>query len=52
MQWKLVLRACAELKNMNKNVYMLTGDNEASAKIIANEIGIDNVRVIWHLNKN
>ena len=32
-----------ELKNMNKNVYMLTGDNEASAKIIANEIGIDNV---------
>ena len=32
-----------ELKNMNKNIYMLTGDNEASAKIIANEIGIDNV---------
>ena len=32
-----------ELKNMNKNIYMLTGDNEDSAKIIANEIGIDNV---------
>ena len=32
-----------ELKNMNKNIYMLTGDNEAAAKIIANEIGIDNV---------
>ena len=32
-----------ELKNMNKNIYMLTGDNEASAKIIANEIDIDNV---------
>lgn len=32
-----------KLKNMNKNIYMLTGDNEAAAKIIANEIGIDNV---------
>lgn len=32
-----------ELKNMNKNIDMLTGDNEAAAKIIANEIGIDNV---------
>ena len=32
-----------ELKNRNKNIYMLTGDNEAAAKIIANEIGIDNV---------
>ena len=32
-----------ELKNMNKNIYMLTGDNEAAAKIIANEVGIDNV---------
>ena len=32
-----------ELKNMNKNIYMLTGDNEAAAKIIANEIGINNV---------
>ena len=32
-----------ELKNMNKNIYMLTGDNEAAAKIIVNEIGIDNV---------
>ncbi len=32
-----------ELKNMNKNIYMLTGDNEAAAKIIANEIGIDNI---------
>lgn len=32
-----------ELKNMNKNIYMLTGDNEAAARIIANEIGIDNV---------
>ena len=32
-----------ELKNMNKNIYMLTGDNESAAKIIANEIGIDNV---------
>ena len=32
-----------ELKNMNKNIYMLTGDNESAAKIIANEIGIDNI---------
>ena len=32
-----------ELKNVNKNIYMLTGDNESAAKIIANEIGIDNV---------
>ena len=28
-----------ELKNMNKNIYMLTGDNEAAAKIIAKSGG-------------
>ena len=32
-----------DLKKMNKNIYMLTGDNESSAKIIADEIGIENV---------
>lgn len=31
------------LKKMNKNVYMLTGDNNASAMVVARKIGIDNV---------
>lgn len=32
--------AVAELKNAGIDVYMLTGDNEATAKAIANEVGI------------
>ena len=31
------------LNRMGKEVYMITGDNERTAKAIANEIGIDNV---------
>ena len=32
-----------ELKSLNKEIIMLSGDNEVTAKIIANELGIDNV---------
>ncbi|MBR3898590.1 MAG: copper-translocating P-type ATPase [Bacilli bacterium] len=32
-----------ELKKMNKEAIMLTGDNEKTASIIANELGIENV---------
>lgn len=32
-----------KLKKQNKNVVMLTGDNEKTARFIANEIGIENV---------
>ena len=32
-----------ELKNLNKNIIMLSGDNEVVASIIARELGIDNV---------
>ena len=35
--------AISELKNMGIDVYMLTGDNEATAEYIANEVEIDNV---------
>lgn len=32
-----------ELKEMNIDVYMLTGDNEETAKAIAKKVGIDNI---------
>ena len=32
-----------KLKNQNRNIVMLTGDNEKTAKYIADEIGIENV---------
>lgn len=32
-----------ELKNLNKQVIMLTGDNEVTAKVVADELGIDTV---------
>ena len=35
--------AIRELKNAGLNIYMITGDNERTAKAIANEVGIDNV---------
>ncbi|NMB08962.1 MAG: cadmium-translocating P-type ATPase [Tissierellia bacterium] len=35
--------AIEELKNMGLEIYMITGDNERTAKAIANEIGIENV---------
>jgi len=35
--------AAEELKKMGKDVWMLTGDNERTAKAIASQIGIDNV---------
>ena len=35
--------AIGELKNMGLEIYMITGDNERTAKAIANEIGIENV---------
>ena len=35
--------AVAELKNMDIDVYMLTGDNERTAKAIADQVGIDKV---------
>ena len=35
--------AIRELKNARLNIYMITGDNERTAKAIANEVGIDNV---------
>ena len=36
-------KAIEELKNMGLEIYMITGDNERTAKAIANEIGIKNV---------
>lgn len=35
--------AIEELKNMGLEIYMITGDNERTAKAIANEAGIENV---------
>lgn len=35
--------AIAQLKALNIDVYMLTGDNEKTARAIAREVGIDNV---------
>lgn len=37
------IEAISELKNMNLEVAMLTGDNERTAKAIAAKVGIDNV---------
>ncbi len=36
-------KAVEELKQMGKEVWMITGDNERTAKAIASQIGIDNV---------
>lgn len=36
-------KAIADLRNLNIKVIMLSGDNEATARQIANEVGIDNV---------
>ena len=35
--------AVQELKKMNKEVWMITGDNERTAKAIASQLGIENV---------
>ena len=35
--------AVKELKRMNKDVWMITGDNERTAKAIASQLGIDSV---------
>lgn len=35
--------AIDQLKNMDIDIYMITGDNERTAKAIANEVGIKNV---------
>jgi len=37
-------RTIDELHKMNVETYMLTGDNESTAKNVAREVGIDNVR--------
>ena len=37
-------RTIDELHNMGVETYMLTGDNESTARTVANEVGIDNVR--------
>ncbi|MFY9482453.1 MAG: heavy metal translocating P-type ATPase [Tissierellaceae bacterium] len=37
------LEAIKELKAMDLDVYMITGDNERTAKAIAREVGIDNI---------
>lgn len=36
-------KAIDELKAMDIDIYMITGDNERTAKAIANEVGIENV---------
>lgn len=33
-----------KLKELNLNVYMLSGDNEKTARVVANRLGIDNVK--------
>jgi Cu+-exporting ATPase len=35
--------AIKKLREMNLNIYMLTGDNEAAAESIAEKVGIDNI---------
>lgn len=45
---KDIIRECAKevvlkLKKMNKDIFMLTGDNELTANIIASDIGVDKV---------
>jgi Cu+-exporting ATPase len=37
------IKTIKELKKMNKNIVMLSGDNEKTANIIASQIGIDRV---------
>ncbi|EKD56400.1 MAG: hypothetical protein ACD_58C00200G0001 [uncultured bacterium] len=37
------IEAITKLKNMGVSVYMITGDNERTAKAIAKQVGIDNI---------
>ncbi len=37
------LKAIKELQNMGLNVYMITGDNERTAKAVAKQVGIKNI---------
>lgn len=40
---KDTIKTINELKELNKKIFMLTGDNDKTAKIIAKQVGIENV---------
>ena len=40
---KDTIKTINELKELNKKIFMLTGDNDKTAKIIAKQLGIENV---------
>ena len=40
---KDVVKTVNELKKLDKKIFMLTGDNDKTAKIIAKQVGIENV---------